>query len=32
MTAIMTLLSVEEKDKPQVYAAFDEKENIGYSG
>jgi predicted RND superfamily exporter protein len=28
MTAVMTLLSVEEKDKPQVYAAFDEKENI----
>jgi 1-acyl-sn-glycerol-3-phosphate acyltransferase len=27
MTAIMTLLSVEEKDKPQVYAAFNEKEN-----
>ncbi len=28
MTAVITLLSVEEKDKAQVYAAFEEKENI----
>ncbi len=28
MTAVITLLSVEEKDKQKVYAAFEEKENI----
>jgi 1-acyl-sn-glycerol-3-phosphate acyltransferase len=28
MIAVTTLLSVDEKDKPQVYAAFDEKKNI----
>ena len=28
MTAVTTLLSVEEKDKPQVYAAFEEKTDV----
>lgn len=28
LTAVMTLLSVEEKDKPQVYAAFEEESGI----